>query len=221
MEARRRKVSGLPTTLPSDAELVAYITKPVRSHEVARYFGVDGRACLQRMRRLASKGLILNPYYSIYAPTGASIVRPLQQRQARIVALLDQPRSAAELSHTMDLGYSVTHLLQELIKTGHVVHCGPHHYVRAELGGQFEPRRPVVYRGESPRLAAFRAVLLKHTEHPRTVEELAALLHERRDLIHRQLSVLMTAGQVTVARMGGKGRPRVFSRVEPKRSKGT
>ena len=146
--ARRARpaVPAESKVLPSDDELLAYITGPMRSYDVAQHFGVDGPTCLRRVLYLFKHGKLARPYHSYYAPLGHQSERPLPPRYVMVMGVLDEPRSAAEIGHMVGVR-SVTHVLQSLLQLGHVAHCGMYHYVRSELAHRFKPRRLVLKAG--------------------------------------------------------------------------
>jgi len=125
----------------------------MRSYDVAQHFGVDGPTCLQRLAYLLKHGELSKPGHGYYAPLGHQSERPLPPRYMKILGVLDEPRTAAEIGDLVGVA-SVTHVLQSLMQLGHVAHCGKYHYVRSEHAHRFEPRCLILKAGHGRRRSA-------------------------------------------------------------------
>ena len=201
--------------LPSDDDLLAYITGPMRSFDVAQHFGVDGPTCLRRLAYLFEHGKLSRPYHSFYAPPGEPPERPLPPRYARVLRVLDEPRTAAEISHLAEVR-SATHVLQSLMQLGHVAHCGKHHYVRSEHAHRFEPQRLALKAGprtkEVPPGRLKAAILEQMKRGDTTMGQLARVLGEKRDRISWHVDAMMETGQIQRL-VTAPGKPFVYRRL--------
>ena len=137
-----------------------------------------------------------------------------------ILDLLDEPRTAAELTAALGRRTTVTHVLNLMLHSGHIVHCGKYYYLRAELDGMFEARpRPKTERPVRPETAATKVAILAHMDQPRTVNEIAEILREPVLRVRRMMGAMLKAGELTAIWMEGNARSRVFSWIEPKRDR--
>ena len=215
--ARRARpaVPAESKVLPNDDQLLAYITGPMRSYDVAQHFGVDGPTCLQRLAYLLKHGKLSRPYHAFYAPLGDPPERPLPPRYARVVGVLHEPRTAAEIGQLAAVR-SVTHVLQSLMQLGHVAHCGKHHYVRFEHAHRFEPRQLVLKAGprtkEVPPARLKAAILEQLTEHDRTMGQMAQALGQRRDRVSWHVCAMMETGHIRRL-VTEPGKPYVYRRL--------
>lgn len=191
---------------PSDAELIAHVTSPMRSFDVARHFGMDGPICLRRLAKLVRKGALVRPYYGFYAPPGTNGPRPLPPLHCEVLAVLDQPRSAAEVSALVGVSYSVTHVLQTMIECGHVAHCGRYFYVRADLADRFPPRRnrPRPASGARASPEDMKQAIIRELVEPRSITELVRALGEHRERVAWHVEALVKEGALVRVIVSGQ-----------------
>lgn len=208
----------LPSTrLPSDDELIVFVTEPMTSIAVARHFGLSGPACLKRMRKLADRGRLARPCHGTYAPAGMlQGPRPLTGRSAEVLAVLDQPRTAAEVGALTGIGRRATHVLELLRREGRAVHCGPSHFLRAELAGRFEPREGLSRLRSPPEkgLILRERVMILLAE-PRGADEITRLLGAKKHQVDYMLGRLIREGRVSRVVRAGYRQRYLYSRAEP------
>lgn len=211
---RGRKTSA---SFPCDEELVAYVTKPMSSLSVAQAFEIPGPKCLKRMRDLTDQGRLARPWHGVYAPVGMSdIPRPPRGKSARIMAVLDQPRTAAEVGELTGVGRRAVYFLCPLVRDGHAVHCGPSHYLRADLDGQFEFRkRSKRARALPGKGLTLRKQIMSLMAEPQASEEITRMVGTAGYRVNYMLVKLMHEGRlISVPRYGHRGRY-LYMRVYP------
>ena len=141
MARHQRTACNRAAHIPSDDELVAFVTGLMKSIEVAAHFKIAGPLCLHRMRSLADRGRLSRPHYGYYGPVAlAGAPKPLRGRTAEILAFLSEPRTVIEVGDAIGCPPTAVVYLSQLIREGLVVHRGPNHYVRADIADQFAPR---------------------------------------------------------------------------------
>ena len=103
--------------VPAEADLVAFVDRPRRPSEVARHFGCDARPVYHVLRRLCASGILEHVAHGVFAPPGCSDRSvPLPSLQARLVAALHQPRTAAEATRMAGLARPADGLLERMVR---------------------------------------------------------------------------------------------------------
>lgn len=209
MVRKRRRPLIFSTPLPSDDELVAFVTSPMSSLDVAEHFHAPGPRCLKRMRYLADQGRLSRPWTGVYAPAAmADIPRPLRPRLVQVLAFLDEPRTMAEIEASLGITYSGHSLIAPLFYDGRIAHCGRWHYVRADLVGQFGAReRKKFTNNPTPQGKMLREEIMALMTEPRGSEDVTSMLGVERYRVNYMLTRMVREGQLTrTARPGANNR---------------
>ena len=150
-----------------------------------------------------------------YAPLGHQSERPLPLRFTKVLGVLDEPRTAAEIGQLVEVR-DVTHVLQSLMQLGHVAHYGKYHYVRSEHAHRFEPMQLVRKAGprtKEVRPARLKAAILEQLKQgDRTIGQMAKALGERRERVSWHVCAMIETGHIR-RMVTEPGKPFVYRRL--------
>ena len=125
------------------------------------------------------------------------VEKALTGRRAQVLAVLDQPRTAAEIGALTGLDRRALYATHALMREGRIVHCGPSHFLRADLVGQFEPRKRLPWpRPPTEAGTILRERIMALLAEPRGADEIARLLSVKRDQANYMLRRLIREGRV-------------------------